>query len=985
MNRRKLWLCRIMAAVIAFSCFTFPAFAEEDESEVVTALPEFSSNLSLPSQVRGTILTPGTDFCAQTEYDEDSVSEELDAIYSRLTEIGLNTVIIRTVGKDGKVFFSADLNKTDKTDYILLALEKAKEYNFYVFLELNLSYIPIQNDNTIDSLVSASHVFTLKYLCDGILLSGYYLKKTPDSYSDYMKNGSGIGYENWLYDTAEYYLSTVSNVIRKTDNSVAVGLLLEDMWANESQNELGSATSDSVSALYDGYSDTKSYIEKGYADFAALNLYGSLTDTSVPFETCLAWWNDICIAAKIPLYAIHFNEKIGTDATGWYAEDQLLKQLTIAKEYKGYGGSIFHSFSTLLKNPLNTTTTLIAYYNNDINEESLFEDLEMITPKRLNFTTYDHTVEFMGTFDQNFDVYLDGKKIELNEAGNFYLVEQLAIGQNTFKITHKGKTVTYKIERKIEPIQSIDNSIASGKTLNVDGGTAITLSAIAYKGAQVIVSINGKNITLKQSDSLLEDSTLNNSYANFTGQYIVPDGIIGKEQPLGKISVTASYAGYVRTMEGASITVNAKPEPIKNDLSSELFDQSTAGTGEVVGIMEALRSENEAVKLVYVNQNYTHVLDPNTTGEIPNPLFTPLPKGTVDYLYSRSGDYYITENNKRFRASDVTIMDGYGLGKNALYVTSVGTSGGDAFIKMRLEDKTGFNIQLIGNNYYTAYDGDYNINALTATYVSIVFDNITSVTKLPSFDSNLVFSSGIWDTVTVNGIPKFRMLLKLRQPGVYMGHGSFYNESGELVIFFPVLRNTLSGMNIVIDPGHGYGNVPDRFDPGAIGHIVEQEAVLAISKKLATELSNMGANVTRLQTESTFYLTKLRPVYARGYGCDIYLSIHANKSATNSEARGTEVYYFTSFSQPLAQSISASVSSYFTNYVYSDGANKNRGAKYSYYWVTLEQDFPSVLVELGFVSNLQDAMALANDSHQQGIAKAIAMGVYNYVSRSAIS
>ena len=35
---------------------------------------------------------------------------------------------------------------------------------------------------------------------------------------------------------------------------------------------------------------------------------------------------------------------------------------------------------------------------------------------------------------------------------------------------------------------------------------------------------------------------------------------------------------------------------------------------------------------------------------------------------------------------------------------------------------------------------------------------------------------------------KFRMLLKLRQPGVYMGHGSFYNESGELVIFFPVLK-----------------------------------------------------------------------------------------------------------------------------------------------------------------------------------------------------
>ena len=97
------------------------------------------------------------------------------------------------------------------------------------------------------------------------------------------------------------------------------------------------------------------------------------------------------------------------------------------------------------------------------------------------------------------------------------------------------------------------------------------------------------------------------------------------------------------------------------------------------------------------------------------------------------------------------------------------------------------------------------------------------------------------------------------------------------------------------------------------------------------------------------------------------------------------MYYFTSYSQPLASALSSSISSYFTNNVYSDGADKNRGAKYSYYHVTLQQDFPSVLIEVGFVDHIEDAMAMASSSHQKGIAKAIVNGIKNYLSRSSIS
>ena len=97
--------------------------------------------------------------------------------------------------------------------------------------------------------------------------------------------------------------------------------------------------------------------------------------------------------------------------------------------------------------------------------------------------------------------------------------------------------------------------------------------------------------------------------------------------------------------------------------------------------------------------------------------------------------------------------------------------------------------------------------------------------------------------------------------------------------------------------------------------------------------------------------------------------------------RGQEAYYFTPYSQPLAESVSASLGKYFSRNVYADGADMNKGALYNVFWVTRVPDFPSVLLELGYVRNKADADALADDGHQQGMAYAIADGIEDYLNR----
>jgi N-acetylmuramoyl-L-alanine amidase len=148
-------------------------------------------------------------------------------------------------------------------------------------------------------------------------------------------------------------------------------------------------------------------------------------------------------------------------------------------------------------------------------------------------------------------------------------------------------------------------------------------------------------------------------------------------------------------------------------------------------------------------------------------------------------------------------------------------------------------------------------------------------------------------------------------------------------------------------------------------------------------LTDEGAKVYRLKTESEVFVTDQRASHARQYNPDLFISIHCNW-ATSSNARGPEAYYFTPFSQPLARYVSASIANYASLYVHGAGS-LDRGAKYNYFFVTQQQDFPSILIETGFVSNYTEAMALANSSHQPGFAKAIVTGIKNYMAQTTYS
>ncbi|MDE6592604.1 MAG: N-acetylmuramoyl-L-alanine amidase [Oscillospiraceae bacterium] len=945
-----------------------PYREQEDETLPVFTPPEYVPMFTFPESVRGVYICPERDFSVYDGQGEMLPEEEIEAqiadVLDRAQGKRLNAVILST-SFEGEKFFEDGVNRTVRRSPVRICADEALSRGMYLYLtfDINTVLAGIDEDtakNRIDRLALTAHEFTVQYPVDGIILSGYYSYKNGESFKNYMENGAGIGYGNWLTDNGEYVFTQVAQAVRRTSNAVPVGISIDDVWANSSTNSAGSPTEVSFEALTDGYADTLDYIKKGQADFIFVKADGAFDSAVMPFEETMKWWDEVAKEAQIPMMIDHINEKVCSEYTGWQSPDELVKQVIKAGEYESCIGSAFNSLADLEENREESTDVLMKHFEDTIDLEGLNNELEMTLPLEETFKTEEPSVIFAGSFDPNFTIYFQGEPIQLNEAGRFYFNEELDVGLNTFTFKNKGKTVTYRITRTVNVLKSVEPSQGEMK---IEEKSAVTLSAIAYRGSVVSAEINGKLIELMPVEGQLDELDPNSNYTKYVATYVAPGGKKGEDIDLGTVRFYGTYktktGDFNETRTGSRIIVNALAE-ILNDYSGSLLE---------------------------VKRDNTMVYDAKTTGTAPTPDMVRLPGGTLDYqirTVSYSGtDYYLTNSGKRIRCSDVNVLENAPLGSNVMTVVSAAKDGTDTVLKLHTNVKIPFAAAFSGVNYNGGDNGNYYISSFNADSFIITFDYVTSVgSGNITFPESAVFTEGVWDSYTSGELTKTRLTLKLRQNGVFGGITSSYDNDGNLVLRFNGCRNSLSGATIVIDPGHGYTGA-SQFDPGAIGHIKEQEANLAIAKYAEEKFTARGANVIRLKTESETYVTAERASIARQYSPDVFIAVHCN-SAGGESAKGSEAYYFTPYSQPLAKAVTSRIGAYLGGSVHGE-SGLDRGAKYNYFFVTQQQDFPSILVECGFVTNYTEAMALMNPTHQAGIAEAIVQGTEDFLARTNYS
>ena len=177
---------------------------------------------------------------------------------------------------------------------------------------------------------------------------------------------------------------------------------------------------------------------------------------------------------------------------------------------------------------------------------------------------------------------------------------------------------------------------------------------------------------------------------------------------------------------------------------------------------------------------------------------------------------------------------------------------------------------------------------------------------------------------------------------------------------------------IVIDPGHG------GTDSGAIGinGIQEKDMVLKIGKemvRLNEELFGESFKYTLLDIPIRLISLGDRALLAKNLNADLFVSLHCNHSG-NSSAEGVEVYV-PEYGKYMRESI-------LLAYQLQKGLRQNigfksRGVKFASFQVLRETvDYcPTVLVELGFLSNQDEAQHLTEDENVLAIALSLFRGL----------
>ncbi len=216
---------------------------------------------------------------------------------------------------------------------------------------------------------------------------------------------------------------------------------------------------------------------------------------------------------------------------------------------------------------------------------------------------------------------------------------------------------------------------------------------------------------------------------------------------------------------------------------------------------------------------------------------------------------------------------------------------------------------------------------------------------------------------------------------------------------------------VVIDAGHG------GHDTGTIGPdgLMEKDLVLDVALRLGKLITRqLGAEVIYTRSSDVFIPLEDRTRIANEEKADLFISIHANSSPERS-ATGVETYYFNltsdkagldlatrenaasassisdlndllhravlqtklEESRDFAQKVQASL---WAASVKMNARSKNRGVRQAPFVVLIGATMPSILAEIGFVSNSHDERLLTRNDQRQKIADALFKGISQYAS-----
>lgn len=183
---------------------------------------------------------------------------------------------------------------------------------------------------------------------------------------------------------------------------------------------------------------------------------------------------------------------------------------------------------------------------------------------------------------------------------------------------------------------------------------------------------------------------------------------------------------------------------------------------------------------------------------------------------------------------------------------------------------------------------------------------------------------------------------------------------------------------IAIDNGHGYNTAGNRTPPFPnTGQVVKEwEFNHPTARKLKELLEQDGYKVIMVSDTVEDTPLKSRTTKANNEKVDLYISIHYNALQGIWGAHGG----IETFHHPNSKEGKRLADLVQVELIKSTGL-KNRGVKAENFHVLRETNMPSILVEAGFMDNLEEAKLMLDVEYQNKVAKSILNGINSYFGK----
>ncbi|MBW4430763.1 MAG: N-acetylmuramoyl-L-alanine amidase [Pelatocladus maniniholoensis HA4357-MV3] len=569
---------------------------------------------------------------------------------------------------------------------------------------------------------------------------------------------------------------------------------------------------------------------------------------------------------------------------------------------------------------------------------------QVVYPPPKHQTSADR-IFFLGTAPTSGQVFINGKAIKRSQSGHFAPSLPLQLGENTFRINYQNQAIQIQVTR-LSTQPEIPQGLAFAKdslTPAVDiarlGGELVCFSAIATPKASVSVKLGNQTIPLSPQP---QQAQLPGNLAALTGRN-QPSVNNGASKYEGCTTALADH-----TTAGAVISDNTKEIDLGKPqfqltLNGKIISQE--GTGKITILSRAKLPVVEVTADAGVART-----GPSTDYS----RLTPLPKGTRAAVTAREGEWLRLDYGSWINTKETTMIPG------AIPPHSIIRSVGYRPLPNMTEMVFPLQVPV-----------PVSVQQSNQTFTLNLY-NTTAQTDIIRLDDNPLISRLDWQQIKPEQVQYTFNLKKNQQWGYKLRY-----EGTSLVLSLrhaPILsskQKPLSGIKILLDPGHG-GKESGASGPNGY---LEKDVNLKVSKLVRDELLKRGATVVMTREDDKEVSLPQRQAIIDKEQPAISISIHYNSLPDDGDAentKGVAAFWY----HPQAHNLAI----FMQNYLVKHRKRPSYGVFWDNLALTRPASAPSILLELGFMSNPDEFEWVTDEKEQKKLARAIAQGIVEWFS-----